>query len=282
MKSLRGILSGITGLLAMLCLTSCGTSDKTAPTTVKESFTVLMVVSDETQSLLVGGKEDGSGEATTVSLEGLNIVGPNGKDIPFSELQPGHILDLTWDGYILETYPAQIQHVSSASIAGEQPAEWINPIDDDPFFDSWRKARSNQQTIYGNMPYLMLEYSTDTDDESGSVACMNTAAGTSSWYANGEGICVDSLHPLEWEEDTIPTLHRDASLKVQLLFSQEPDSAIVRRWDWSRWGDISAVEDCEETPVSENTLSIPAKGDYLYEVTAQWEEGTVTYVFSVR
>ena len=285
MKSLRSILTSVTGLLTTLCLASCGASDKTAPTTVKEFFTVLMVVSEENQSLLIGGKEDGSGEAATVSLEGLTITGSDGKDFPFSDLQPGHILSVTWDGYILETYPAQLQHISSVSIAGEQPAEWVNPIDDDPFFDSWREPSGNQESIYGKMPVLQLEYTLTAKgaaEESASVCCMNIAKGTSSWYSDGEGICVDSLHPLEWEEDTIPVLHRDTSLEVRLLFSQEPDSAIVRRWDWSQWGDITAVEDCEEDTLTEDTLSIPAKGEYLYEITAQWEEGTVTYVFSVR
>ena len=47
MKSIRSILAGITGLFAMLFLTSCSSAGESAPEPVTESFTVLLVVDEE-------------------------------------------------------------------------------------------------------------------------------------------------------------------------------------------------------------------------------------------
>ena len=87
MKSIRSILAGITGLFAMLFLTSCGSAGESAPEPVTESFTVLLVVDEENRSLLIGGKADGSGEAATVSVRNLDITGPDGTAFDFA----GHI-----------------------------------------------------------------------------------------------------------------------------------------------------------------------------------------------
>lgn len=280
MKSIRSILAGITGLFAMLFLTSCGSAGESAPEPVTESFTVLLVVDEENRSLLIGGKADGSGEAATVSVRNLDITGPDGTAFDFAGLRPGHIIDLTWDGWRLETYPAQIQGIQAVSVTGEQPPEWVNPIDSDPFFDSWRNAASGDSP-YSSMPSLQVEYQTETGSSS-VPSCLFAGRGTSSWYEDGEGVCVDSLHPLEWEEDRIPTIRRSAALEASLRFSREPDSFTVRRWAWKQRGDTGAYEDSQEQSLSGAALTIPAKGEFLYEVTALWEEGTVTYVFAAR
>ncbi len=280
MKSIRSVLAGITGLFAMFFLTSCGSAGESAPEPVTESFTVLLVIDKESRSLLIGGEANGSGEATTVSAQNLAITGPDGAAFDFADLRPGHIIDLTWDGMVAESYPAQIHNVQALAVTGEQPSQWVNPIDGDPFFDSWRDAASGNSP-YSGMPSLQVEYQTGTGSSS-VASCLFTARGTSTWYEDGQGICADSPHPLEWEEDRVPVVRRSAALNVSLRFSKEPSSFIVRRWDWDQRGDTAAYEDGQEQALSGSLLSIPAKGEFLYEISAQWDEGTVTYIFAAR
>ncbi len=141
---------------------------------------------------------------TVVSAGELPITGPDGNAFDFSDLQPGHILNLTWDGLIAESYPAQIHHVEAISVTGKQPEGWVNPIDSDPFFDSWRNAAASNP-FYSGIPTLQVSFRTESES-SGIAGAVNAAQGTASWYENGEGICVDSPHPLDWEADRIPVI----------------------------------------------------------------------------
>lgn len=266
MRTIQRILAGFASLVL---LASCGSPKEQAPESVTASFTVLLVTGGENRGLLVSGS---SGEPASLSLGDLAITAPDGGSFDFESLRPGHILDLTWDGMFLSTYPAQIHNVAAVSVTGEQPEDWTNPIDGDPFFDSWRQ--SAKDSPYGGMPALQVEYRTDTV-----AACLNAARGTSSWYENGTAICANSPAPTQWNQELIPVITRSAALDLTLRFSREPDTFTLRRWTWDQLG---TSDEGEPVELQDHTLPVPAKGEFLYEVAAGWEQGNVTYVFAVR
>lgn len=98
--------------------------------------------------------------------------------------------------------------------------------------------------------------------------------GTYSWSIdNGDG--TDS--GIEADSDAPPELVKDSNLtqvttvtNIDLDFEEEPDSYTVRIWD----------ED--NTILSEsNEVDLSGEGEFVYEVLAQWEEGTASYAFSL-
>lgn len=264
MKPIQKLFAGIAGLFAALCLGSCGNE---APQTVTASFTVLLV-SGENQLLL--SRDGSAGNAAVANIADLSVTDSDGNAVPFHSIRPGQIFDLTWDGLILETYPGQIQHISSLALTGEQPDSWVNPIDNDPFFDSWKNPSPT-----AGLPTLQLETRTET-----TASCLNVPSGSSDW-AGEEVLSVSSPHPLAWSEDRLVFLNRKSG-SATLLFSKEPEAVTVLRWDYEKRGVSTSYPDGEEQPLNGNVLALPKSGSFLYEVTANWEEGTVTYVFALR
>ena len=110
MRTIQRILAGFASLVL---LASCGSPKEQAPESVTASFTVLLVTGGENRGLLVSGS---SGEPASLSLGDLAITAPDGGSFDFESLRPGHILDLTWDGMFLSTYPAQIHNVAAVSV----------------------------------------------------------------------------------------------------------------------------------------------------------------------
>lgn len=116
---------------------------------------------------------------------------------------------------------------------------------------------------------------------------LEASKGTYSWtYDNGDGtmsgICVDSSHPLEWQEFLVPLTTADDT--VELYFDVQPQEFTVRCWSDVYWGQVDAKE--EKVSVEGNTLELK-EGRYIYEVVATWTgenlaaEGTVYYGFYV-
>lgn len=98
--------------------------------------------------------------------------------------------------------------------------------------------------------------------------------GTYSWSTDNEdgtvgGIEADSLSPSELN---LPSNHEDVSAdtSIELEFDEEPQNYTVRVWDED--GDI--INESSE-------FIIFGEGEIIYEILAQWEQGTVSYVFSL-
>jgi len=125
--------------------------------------------------------------------------------------------------------------------------------------------------------------------------------GTSSWmYTDENGECVavmaDGNHPLLLKEhmpvlDIIPTVYSGAyPLGASLQFGKAPniltpDDVTVRCWSSEVWGDTDAKSEDIPVKFDNGNIFIELKdGDYIYEVTAEWDEsrsacGLVNYSF---
>lgn len=118
--------------------------------------------------------------------------------------------------------------------------------------------------------------------------------GTYSWdkdEGNGThtGVEADSAHPLDvrnelpgiscWPDE----ISSSKSNEVTLLFSVEPVEVTVRCWERAQWADNTAAGENVSVSHSERFTFELSEGDYIYEVTAKWEQerysGTAYYAF---
>lgn len=106
--------------------------------------------------------------------------------------------------------------------------------------------------------------------------------GTSSWtYQIGEecfSLCADSIHPLQAKE-YMPFFLTSGTKRVSLLWDLPPDEIFALCYESSAWGTYDApgtsipvmtlliCSDQEEDPLFSLELK---EGNYIYEVTANW------------
>jgi hypothetical protein len=88
-----------------------------------------------------------------------------------------------------------------------------------------------------------------------------------------ESITTDHASPLQMAEQITPiTVH--AQEKIQIQIEKDPS---IRIYIWNENGRGNEVE------VSSNhMISPPDNGSYLYEVKAEWENGSVSYTFVLK
>ena len=80
----------------------------------------------------------------------------------------------------------------------------------------------------------------------------------------------ESLSPLELSENQkAPAVNEEAA--INLHFDKEPDAYDVQIWN---------TEGAGKGPFNDIVLD-KSSGKMVYEIIAQWEQGTVTYVFSL-
>lgn len=252
--------SALFSAFCALAFASCGQGE---PSSAAVTMTATVVEVQDSGLLLVESGA-GAGSAMTVGARDLQIYDAQNHPIAFRELRAGQQLELCYDGSKLETFPCQLPNCEYLKLTGEETdvsdllaelQEWLSSGETDP------------------LPDLQVECAGKK-----SVSCLLAMRGTSTWQKDGYGVCQDSPHPLEWREEHLRSLQPEKGCKeVKLLFSQEPQSYTVTRWDAAYCGDISHVTDGEEVAPSEKGAIPLEKGSWLYEVTASWEEGTVSW-----
>ncbi len=112
--------------------------------------------------------------------------------------------------------------------------------------------------------------------------------GTSSWqYLNDNGTSTaiesDSMHPLQAKEymtplKLIPTQYSSVDpLKAYLQWDVAPDWVVVRCWSEESWGEITEESEMIPALMMDSDTDIGPifsmellKGNYIYEVTAEW------------
>lgn len=96
--------------------------------------------------------------------------------------------------------------------------------------------------------------------------------GTSSWqYINPDGtstgIEADSMHPLDAKE-YMPVLPAVEG-KARLVFNTAADEITVKAWPVSQWGNLEAVDEAIQVPVTGEEIVL-LEGGHIYEVFAKW------------
>ena len=110
--------------------------------------------------------------------------------------------------------------------------------------------------------------------------------GADSWSDGNVNSSGSTIHPL-YDRDNYPSLATNYS-EASFGFSVEPSRIVeIRRWDYhALMADPDTDHSSEQlsgAPVkfSENTFQV-GFGDYIYEILAEWPEGTASYVFVIN
>ena len=255
---MKKFISFLCSSLFALALTACG--EPKAPATMEVT---IVEVTDSGLTVVETGQS--AGHVMTVGTQKPALYDQNGNVISAAALRPGQQLEVGYDGSILATFPSQVSGCEYLKLTGQE-------------FDV-TDLQAELQSILPKaepdpMPILQVECIGKKI-----ACCVNAPRGTSSWVTDEEGICMDSPHPLDWPEERITSMDIPEGCKrIRLIFSREPDSFLIRRWDISCLGDSTAEEEAL-TPDEEYLLPVQAG---IYEVTAEYPEGSLSWVFRIN
>ena len=99
--------------------------------------------------------------------------------------------------------------------------------------------------------------------------------GSFCWSARGVGKCVDTVSPPELVKNQRPiTVKPGSSLEISFTQSPVSKSLGANQWIGGQPSPVPVVE--------ENKIVLPVeKGEYIYDIFAQWEQGSASYAFVV-
>jgi hypothetical protein len=205
-----------------------------------------------------------------------NMYGLDGTVIQGSDLKTGNIVRIYGNGLMLESYPAQYPGVDKIELIEEG-----SPSDADQY-------QSIIDGIYtkpdpAEPPTLNISYGSDY----GATSVMINRGGYKWSYEDEEGNSVtalaDSLNVLHWGDDILATVNLTKETDLDLIFSKLPDKVVVYRYPSSLRGSEEQVEgervEVEREDGGTSYEIDDVSGDYVYEVTAYWDNSEVTYGF---
>ncbi len=110
----------LTGLVLLLVSCRAGETAGSQPTDKTMVFSAV-VLEGGSQPLLVEPHKDAaeyrSADKITVHAENATVIDANGNDMALADLVPGQTLEITYNGLIRESYPAQID-ASAIKVVG--------------------------------------------------------------------------------------------------------------------------------------------------------------------
>lgn len=204
------------------------------------------------------------------------IYNLSGEKITPDYLQKGNILEITGDGLMMESYPAQYPGVTKIRVIEEgnaQDAEQYQHIIDEIYVEP----------DPSEPPSLQIERRTPLI-----ASCTLATRGSYqwSWLVNentGEmqSTIACGSPVLEWKE--ISRVSLDKPDRLNLLFTKEPDSVSVERWPESQKGsDSNADPETIDVQQENGTWYIDAEPGYIYAVYGKWTDGNVEYGFAAE
>lgn len=203
------------------------------------------------------------------------LLDENGRELSDDDLHKGDIVEVYNNGIVLEMYPPKYSGVTKM-------VRVKKGTDEDAKKYEHLIAEIYSEPDTDEIPYLDIENKQET-----AVVTSAVNHGGYSWsYKDGNAVQADSLHVLQWKrsDKELVELNCDTHDKdLKLMFSRRPKSVKVTRWDSTATmedvdkGEAVRVElDGREAEIDD------AKTDSIYEVVAEWEQGTVIYGFAVK
>ena len=195
-----------------------------------ESTSFSGIILKPRDSYLLVAPSENSSERNSANI----IEVPLGEAEVYPDLKEGDLVLVTYSGEIMESDPARITQVEKVELMEPSVPE-EKPL----------KAPPVLTVTCGGSSIEALK-------------------GGFSWCCGSEAIIADSAHPLQCR-DLMPSL--GGSGTAQLSFDVAPDELSVRRWGADCWGEPAS--ESEDVPVTEFSIEL-AEGEYIYEVTAEW------------
>lgn len=201
-----------------------------------------------------------------------NIFDENGEKILLEDMGDGDLFAFYGDGIVLESYPPQYPAITEVMRIKDGNAE-----DAEQYKDIL--AQVYQEPDPSDIPYMDVEHR--RKDAVVTVITQSLGYEWSYEAENGEkeSIVACGMHVLDMK-DTEPIRLDEETADIKLLFSKSPKSVKVRRWDkGTKAEDAGEGEEQKVALEKKEAIVQDAKKNSVYEVTAVWEQGTVTYGF---
>lgn len=204
-----------------------------------------------------------------------NIFDENGEKLGLEDMGDGDIFAFYGEGIVMESYPAQYPAITEVRRIQDGDAQ-----DTEPYKDIL--AQIYQEPDPSEIPFMNVE-----NRRMDSVVTVMTEPLGYEWSyetANGEkeSIIACGTHVLDMKE-TEPIRLDEETADIKLFFSKSPKSVKVRRWDKGMKAEDAGEGEGQKVDLEKKEAVLRnARKDSVYEVTAEWEQGTVTYGFVVE
>lgn len=184
------------------------------------------------------------------------------------ELTAGNIVRVTGNGIMLESYPGQYSGITRVEVIKEG-----TPADAEKYANI--VAEIWQPKDPAELPYVSIEYTTELAVTSVMLPALNYV-----WNYNQDGevhtTAEDAQLPNQVASESLPDVRVDAPTEVTANFDVNTTSVSVLRWS-----EDALNTEGEAVPVSENDLSFVVEPEYRYAIFSTFEQGEVTYAFTV-
>ncbi len=184
------------------------------------------------------------------------------------KLTTGNIVRVTGNGIMLESYPGQYPGITNVEVIKEG-----TPADAEKYADI--VAEIWQPKDPAELPYASVEYTTEL-----AVTSVMLPALSYVWNYEEDGeahtIAEDAKQPNQIAAENLPDVRVDAPTEVTANFDVNTTSISVMRWS----EDVLNSEG-EAVQVLADELSFIVEPGYRYAIFATFEQGEVTYAFTV-
>lgn len=276
-----GAVVGIAGCVAN------GTQHTEGSDTKRQEFeSTAMVLRLEDDSLLFVDRDTETPFVPT-AIDDAEIIGIDGVAIAPEDLEPGNVVRISGNGIMLESYPGQYPGITRVEVIDEgAPADAA--AYDELVAQLWSEPDPSQPAS------ASLDYTTDL----AAVSLMPLTNGFT-WSFKEDGrmrtVVADVPHPTQISRDDIPDARIDSEIEATLTLDRSARSVSVTRWSED---DIAAATEKAASPsdidadalpgqqveaaLVDSTVTLAIEPGWRYCVKVTFDEGTVSYVFTVR
>ena len=201
--------------------------------------------------------------------------------------EPGNVVRITGNGIMLESYPGQYPGITHVEVIDEGAPEDAAAYDE-LVAQLWSEPDPSQPAS------ASLDYTTDL----AAVSLMPLTNGFT-WSFKEDGqmqtVVADVPHPTQISRDNIPDARIDGATEATLALDRPARSVSVTRWNED---DIAAAAEKAGSPsdidaealsseqveaaLVDSTATLTIEPGWRYCAKATFDEGTVSYVFTVR
>lgn len=221
------------------------------------------------------------------AIDDAVIIGIDGAAITPEDLEPGNIVRITGNGIMLESYPGQYPGITRVEVIDE------GTPDDAAAYDElvgklWSEPDPSQPAS------ASLDYTTDL-----AMVSLTPLTNGFTWSFKEDGqmqtVVADVPYPTQISRDDIPDACIDGAIEATLTLDRPARSVSVTRWSED---DIAAAAEKAGSPsdidadelsgeqvecaLVDSTATLTIEPGWRYCAKVTFDEGTVSYVFTVR
>lgn len=271
--------AGILAVNLMLTFSACQSdgADGVEEAETENKMTAVYLTDQEGSTLFVQPETDMVFHSTIPEGE---LYDEEGNKISEEDLNNGDVLEITGNGMIAESYPAQYYGIFKMQRTETENTEYAEKY----------QGLLEQFTVKEDpkeVPYLDVSYSQPDAMVAASVQTGGYTWSYETETGETETIAVDSAHILQWQWQDGDEMKISGSTDMELLFSKKPEEVRVVRWpaadktepDITAEVDFTEGESVQVLESPEGNPQITAEPDFVYLVEATWENGEAQYGF---